>query len=273
MQLCRSDSGSHPAPVPRCCGGAVRWKGRALPASCRHVCVALAACSGKTAKCPFRKTAGNRLGAGTGRRKQDKGCPFPYRQLMAVAKPTPVFRLPERDGQQPGTANSLDKSCAMVCHKSRKFLFLRAESCGWRRHPWGGPKGRCGKISAKRRQEADGLVQRSERAEVAERGDAGLQRRDGTGICRQAGAPHRAVAQKAFVLPDLRRNTMPEEETPGRVCRTEATQSTGMLRADGALHAFNDTGGDHDVVCRRSFPNKARWGGGGEIEGRGHLSR
>lgn len=33
MGLCRSASGSHPAPVPRCCGGAARMEGRALPAS------------------------------------------------------------------------------------------------------------------------------------------------------------------------------------------------------------------------------------------------
>lgn len=33
MGLCRSASGSRPAPVSRCCGGAARMEGRALPAS------------------------------------------------------------------------------------------------------------------------------------------------------------------------------------------------------------------------------------------------
>ena len=108
MRLYRSASGSHPAPVPRCCGRCTVEGRAALP--CRHVRVGYASCSGQTAQSSFRKAAGNRLGAGTGRRKRDKGSGQP-------------FRLPGHDGQPPGTANSLDKSCAMVCHKSRKFLF------------------------------------------------------------------------------------------------------------------------------------------------------
>ena len=120
MRLYRSASGSHPAPVPRCCGRCTVEGRAALP--CRHVRVGYASCSGQTAQSAFRKAAGNRLGAGTGRRKRDKGSGQP-------------FRLPGHDGQPPGTANSLDKSCAMVCHKSRKFLFCWAGACGRRRHP------------------------------------------------------------------------------------------------------------------------------------------
>ena len=69
-------------------------------------------------------------------------------------------------------------------------------------------------------------------------------------IRRQAGMPHRAVAQKAFVFPELRRNTMPEEGTSGRVRITNASQRLGMSRADGSLHACNDGG-----PCRRLQKN------------------
>ena len=121
MRLCRRAPGSHPAPVPRCRGGAARWKG-VRPCRVAMSVSACASCSGQTAQSAFRKAAGNRLGAGTGWRKRDKGS-------------GQSFRLPGHDGQPPGTANSLDKSCAMVCHKSRKFLFFWAGACGRRRHP------------------------------------------------------------------------------------------------------------------------------------------
>ena len=90
--------------------------GRAcVPAVSPYPCRRVHPCSGQTAQSAFRKASGNRLGAGTGRRKRDKGS-------------GQSFRLPGHDGQPPGTANSLDKSCAMVCHKSRKFLFFWASS-------------------------------------------------------------------------------------------------------------------------------------------------
>ena len=91
---------------------------------------------------------------------------------------------------------------------------------------------------------------RERRKKVVERGEDGLSRWDGTGIRRQAGMPHRAVAQKAFVFPDLHRNTMPEEGTSGRVRITNASQRLGMSRADGSLHACNDGG-----PCRRLQKN------------------
>ena len=233
MRLCRRAPGSHPAPVPRCRGGAARWKG---VRPCRVVmsASACASCSGQAAQSAFRKAAGNRLGAGTGRRKRDKGS-------------GQSFRLPGHDGQPPGTANSLDKSCAMVCHKSRKFLFFWAGACGRRRHPsWA--KGGTGAFPHSGKNPMGWFRER--RKKVVERGEVGLSRRDGTGIRRQAGMPHRAVAQKAFVFPELRRNTMPEEGTSGRVRITNASQRLGMSRADGSLHACNNSG-----PCRRLQKN------------------
>ena len=185
MRLYRSAPGSHPAPVPRCCGRCTVEGRAALP--CRHVRVGYASCSGQTAQSSFRKAAGNRLGAGTGRRKRDKGSGQP-------------FRLPGHDGQPPGTANSLDKSCAMVCHKSRKFLFFWAGACGRRRHPsWA--KGGTGAFPHSGKNPMGWFGER--RKKVVERGEVGLSRRDGTGIRRQAGMSHRAVAQKASVFPGV----------------------------------------------------------------------
>ena len=195
---------------------------------------ACASCSGQAAQSAFRKAAGNRLGAGTGRRKRDKGS-------------GQSFRLPGHDGQPPGTANSLDKSCAMVCHKSRKFLFFWAGACGRRRHPSWAKGGTAYFRTAARTRWAGS---ESGRKKVVERGEVGLSRRDGTGIRRQAGMSHRAVAQKASVFPELRRNTMPEEGTSGRVRITSASQRLGMFRADGSLHACNDGG-----PCRRLQKN------------------
>ncbi len=232
MRLYRSASGSHPAPVPRCCGRCTVEGRAALP--CRHVRVGYASCSGQTAQSSFRKAAGNRLGAGTGRRKRDKGSGQP-------------FRLPGHDGQPPGTANSLDKSCAMVCHKSRKFLFFWAGACGRRRHPsWA--KGGTGAFPHSGKNPMGWFGERGEKRSW--RGERPGCNGWAVWIRRQAGMPHRAAAQKAFVFPDLRRNTMPEEGTSGRVRITNAPQRLGMSRADGSLHACNNSG-----PCRRLQKN------------------
>ena len=123
MGLCRSASGSHPAPVPRCCGGAARRKG---VRPCRVVMSvsARAPSSGQAARSAFRKVAATDTERARGRRKQHKDWPCPVASAWRWQRPGQPFGLPEHGGQQPGTANSLDKSCAMVCHKSRKFLFF-----------------------------------------------------------------------------------------------------------------------------------------------------
>ena len=183
MRLCRRAPGSHPAPVPRCRGGAARWKG-VRPCRVAISVSACASCSGQAAQSAFRKAAGNRLGAGTGRRKRDKGS-------------GQSFRLPGHDGQPPGTANSLDKSCAMVCHKSRKFLFFWAGACGRRRHPsWA--KGGTGTFPHSGKNPMGCFRER--RKKVVERGEVGLSRLGRrTGIRRRAGCL-RAPAQRSTVF-------------------------------------------------------------------------
>ena len=219
-------------------GPPVPWRGCTVEGRAALPCpISVSACasySGQAAQSAFRKAAGNRLGAGTGRRKRDKGS-------------GQSFRLPRHDGQPPGTANSLDKSCAMVCHKSRKFLFFWAGACGRRRHPsWA--KGGTGAFPHSGKNPMGWFGEREKKGRGEGRGRAVTVGR--YGIRRQAGMSHRAVAQKAFVFPDLHRNTMPEEGTSGRVRITNASQRLGMSRADGSLHACNDGG-----PCRRLQKN------------------
>lgn len=68
-------------------------------------------------------------------------------------------------------------------------------------------------------------------------------------IRRQAGMPHRAVAQKASVLPDLPEGPCRKRE-PQAVYSTNASQRLGISRADGSLHACNNSG-----PCRRLQKN------------------
>ena len=243
MRLYRSAPGSHPAPVPRCRGGAARWKG-VRPCRVAISVSACASCSGQAAQSAFRKAAGNRLGAGTGRRKRDKGS-------------GQSFRLPGHDGQPPGTANSLDKSCAMVCHKSRKFLFFWAGACGRRRHPsWA--KGGTGAFPHSGKDPMGWFGEREKKGRGEGRGRAVTVGR--YGIRRQAGMSHRAVAQKASVLPDLHRKASCRKREHPAVCAVPTLHTACSGPTD---HCMLATIQDRAVVCRKICPDKAR----GEGEG------
>lgn len=201
---------------------------------------ACASCSGQIAQSAFRKAAGNRLGAGTGRRKQNKGS-------------GQSFRLPGHDGQSPGTANSLDKSCAMVCHKSRKFLFFWAGAWGRRRHPLRA-KGGTGTFPHSGKSPRGCFRERGEkRSWRGERPGCNGWR---YGIRRQAGMPHRAVAQKASVLPDLHRKASCRKRKHPAVCAVP-TLHTACSGPTG--HCILLTIRDRAVVYRKNCPDKARW--------------
>lgn len=242
MRLCRRAPGSHPAPVPRCRGGAARWKG-VRPCRVGISASACASCSGQAAQSAFRKAAGNRLGADTGRRKRDKGS-------------GQSFRLPGHDGQPPGTANSLDKSCAMVCHKSRKFLFFWAGACGRRRHPsWA--KGGTGTFPHSGKNPMGCFRER--RKKVVERGEVGLSRRDGTGIRRQAGMPQRAWRKRLLSCLTCPEGPYRKREHPA-VCAVPTLHTAYPGPTD---HCMLATIQDRAVVCRKICPDKARWEGEG----------
>lgn len=198
---------------------------------------ALAACSGKTAERAFQKSAGNRDGGRTSFFiRSAHGGQRPCLSLRAAG----AWRASARHSEQSGQI--LRYGLPQIKKISVFYGQGPVDGAGVL---WGEEQVRAN--SAQRRQEPDGLVQGAERKKGVER--PGCQGGTVRG-CGQAGMPHRAVAQKAFVFPDLRRNTMPEEGTSGRVRITNASQRLGMSRADGSLHACNDGG-----PCRRLQKN------------------
>ena len=202
--------------------------------------------SGQTARSAFRKAAATDTERARGRRKQHKDWPCPVASSWRWQRPGQPFGLPEHGGQQPGTANSLDKSCAMVCHKSRKFLFLRAGAgdgadvlCGGRtgtgQFPHSGGKSPMGWFGERRekrsRRGASPGRQRERTVRVpADRQGCRIGPRRKRRLSRR-GCAGRQHAGKGDVL---------------RVCSSEALQSIGMSRTDGSLHTCNDWG-----PCRR----------------------
>lgn len=203
--------------------------------------------SGQTARSAFRKAAATDTERARGRRKQHKDWPCPVASSWRWQRPGQPFGLPEHGGQQPGTANSLDKSCAMVCHKSRKFLFLRAGAgdgagvlCGGRRagtgqfpHSGGkSPMGWFGERREKRPRRGESPGRQRERTVrvPADRQGCRIGPRRKRRLSRR-GCAGRQHAGKGDVL---------------RVCSSEALQSIGMSRTDGSLHTCNDWG-----PCRR----------------------
>ena len=229
-------------------GPPVPWRGctvegrAALP--CPISVSACASCSGQAAQSAFRKAAGNRLGAGRGRRKRDKGS-------------GQSFRLPRHDGQPPGTANSLDKSCAMVCHKSRKFLFFWAGACGRRRHPsWA--KGGTGIFphSGKTRWAVlESGEKRSWRGEKSGcQGGTALVYVDRQG-CRTG--PWRKRLLSCLTCP-----VGPYRKREPRPCTAPTLHSVSAYPWP-TDHCMLATMGDRAVVCRKICPDKARWEGEG----------
>ena len=232
MRLYRSAPGSHPAPVPRCRGGAARWKG-VRPCRVAISVLACASCSGQTAQSAFRKASGNRLGAGTGRRKRDKGS-------------GQSFRLPGHDGQPPGTANSLDKSCAMVCHKSRKFLFFWAGACGRRRHPsWA--KGGTGAFPHSGKNPMGWFGEREKKGRGEGRGRAVTVGRYGS-VDRQG---CRTGPWRKRLLSFLTYAGIPcRKREPQAVCASPTLHSVSACPGP-TDHCMLATMGDRAVVCRK----------------------
>lgn len=220
-----------------------------------------AACASQTAGRACQKSAGNRHGAARDRRKQRKDWPFPVTSSWRWQRPGQPFGLPEYGGQQPGTANSLDKSCAMVCHKSRKFLFLRAGAgdgagvlCGGRtgtgQFPHGGGKSPMGWFGERREK-------RSRRGESSGRRREGWCRYPRTGRDAASGRG----AKGACLVGAAPEGSMPEEGSPA-VCAAPKLHRVSACPGP-TDHCILVTIGDRAVVYRSFFPNKARWEGEG----------
>lgn len=244
MRLCRSAPGSHPAPVP----GAVEGLhgGRAcVPAVSPYPCRRVHPCSGQTAQSAFRKASGNRLGAGTGRRKQDKGS-------------GQSFRLSGHDGQPPAQRTVWTNPALWSATNQGNFFFFWAGACGGagifhgRRavrqafpHSGKNPMGWFGEREKKGRGEGRG------RAVTV--GRYGSVDRQG---CRTGPWRKRLLSFLTYAgIPCRKRE-------PQAVCASPTLHSVSACPGP-TDHCMLATMGDRAVVCRKICPGKARWEGEG----------
>lgn len=246
MRLCRSASGSHPAPVPRCCGGAARRKG---VRPCRVVMSvsARASSSGQAARSAFRKVAATdtaRDGASGSSARTGLALSPVYGGGKGRAS---LLGFRSMAGSSPAQRTVWTNPALWSATNQENFCFLRAGAgdgadvlCGGRRagvgqFPHGGGKSPMGWFGERRekrprRGESPGRQrERTVRVPADRQGcRIGPQRKRPLSRRGCAGRHH---AGKGDVL---------------RVCSSEATQSIGMSRADGSLHTCNDWG-----PCRR----------------------
>lgn len=245
MRLCRSASGSHPAPVPRCCGGAARMEGRALPASyvqsgAGSVCQPD---SGKSL--PKVRGQQTRSGHGTGGSSARTGLSLSPVHGGGKGRVS-LLGFRSMAGSSPAQRTVWTNPALWSATNQENFCFLRARAgdgagvlCGGRtgtgQFPHGGGKSPMGWFGERREK-------RSRRGESSGRRREGWCRYPRTGRDAASGRS----AKGACLVGAAPEGTMPEEGTSGCMCCSEALQSIGMSRADGSLHTCNDWG-----PCRR----------------------
>ncbi len=246
MGLCRSASGSHPAPVPRCCGGAARRKG---VRPCRVVMSvsARAPSSGQAARSAFRKVAATDTERARERRKQRRDWPALSPVHGGGKGRASLLGFRSMAGSSPAQRTVWTNPALWSATNQENFCFLRAGAgdgagvlCGGRRagvgqFPHGGgksPMGWFGERREKRPRRGESPGRQRERTVrvPADRQDA-ASGRGAKGACLVGGCAGRQHAGRG---------------ESGRVCSSKATQSIGMSRADGSLHTCNDWG-----PCRR----------------------
>lgn len=261
MGLCRSASGSHPAPVPRCCGGAARRKG---VRPCRVVMSvsARAPSSGQAARSAFRKVAATDTERARERRKQRRDWPALSPVHGGGKGRASLLGFRSMAGSSPAQRTVWTNPALWSATNQENFCFLRARAgdgagvlCGGRRagtgqfpHSGGkSPMGWFGERREKRprRGESPGR-QREGRCRYPRTGRDAASGRGAKGACLVGAAPD---------------GSMPEKGTSS-VCA--APKPYRVSACPGPTdHCTLVTIGDRAVVCRSSFPNKARWEGEG----------
>ena len=183
---------------------------------------ALAACSGKTAERAFQKSAGNRGGGRTSFFiRSAHGGQRPCLSLRAAG----AWRASARHSEQSG------QILRYGLPQIKKISVFYGQGPVTSLASFGGE----GQVRANSRPvAARARCPDSGSGEKRGGGEAGLSRRDGTGM------RHWAVAQKAFALSGLRRKYHAGRGN-FRPCAVPALHRV-MSRADGALHIFNDSG-------------------------------
>lgn len=251
MGLCRSASGSHPAPVPRCCGGL--HAGRA--------------CVPAVSSCPCRR--GHRFPArqrealsGRLRQQTRSGHGSGGSSARTGLALSPVhgggkgraslsgFR--SMAGSSPAQRTVWTNPALWSATNQENFCFLRA-GAGDGAAVLYGREGRYGPIPARRRQEPDGLVRRAERKEAKDRGEPGPSKGRMVPVStdRQGAASGRG-AKGACLVGTAPEGCMPEEGTSGHMCSPKPYRVSACPGPTD--HCIPVTIGDRAVICRRSCP-------------------
>ena len=261
MRLCRSASGSHPAPVPRCCGGAARRKG---VRPCRVVMSvsARASSSGQAARSAFRKVAATDTARARGRRKQRRDWPALSPVHGGGKGRASLLGFRSMAGSSPAQRTVWTNPALWSATNQENFCFLRARAgdgagvlCGGRRagtgqfpHSGGkSPMGWFGERREKRsrRGESPGR-QRGRTVPVSTDRQDAASGRGAKGACLVGAAPE---------------GSMPEKGTSS-VCAAPKLHRVSACPGP-TDHCILVTIGDRAVVYRGFFPNKARWEGEG----------
>lgn len=270
MGRCRSASGSHPAPVPRCCGGAARMEGRALPASyvrsgAGSVCQPD---SGKSL--PKVRGQQTRSGHGTGGSSARTGLSLSPVHGGGKGRVS-LLGFRSMAGSSPAQRTVWTNPALWSATNQENFCFLRARAgdgagvlCGGRRagtgqfpHSGGkSPMGWFGERREKRprRGESPGR-QRGRTVPVSTDRQDAASGRGAKGACLVGAAPE---------------GSMPEKGTSS-VCAAPKLHRVSACPGP-TDHCILVTIGDHAVVYRSFFPIK-RAGRGREFEGGGTFSR
>lgn len=252
MRLCRSASGSHPAPVPRCCGGAARRKG---VRPCRVVMSvsARASSSGQAARSAFRKVAATdtaRDGASGSSARTGLALSPVYGGGKGRAS---LLGFRSMAGSSPAQRTVWTNPALWSATNQENFCFLQAGAgdgagvlCGGRRagtgqFPHGGGKSPMGWFGERREKRP----RRGESPGVRGKGQYGYPR-TGRDAASGRGAKGACLVGAA---PD---GSMPEKGTSS-VCA--APKPYRVSACPGPTdHCTLVTIGDRAVVCRRSCP-------------------
>lgn len=244
MRLCRRAPGSHPAPVPRCRGGAARWKGVRpcrVPYPCRRV---------HRVPVRQRKALSGRLRATDSERARGGGSGTRARASLSG------FR--GMTGSRPAQRTVWTNPALWSATNQGNFFFFWAGACGRRRHPsWA--KGGTGIFPHSGKNPMGWFGEREKKGRGEGRGRAVTVGRYGS-VDRQG---CRTGPWRKRLLSFLTYAGIPcRKREPQVVCASPTLHSVSACPGP-TDHCMLATMGDRAVVCRKICPGKARWEGEG----------
>lgn len=244
MRLYRSAPGSHPAPVPRCRGGAARWKGVRpcrVPYPCRRV---------HRVPARQRKALSGRLRATDSERARGGGS-----RTRARAS---LFGFRGMTGSRPAQRTVWINPALWSATNQGNFFFFWAGAWGRRRHPsWA--KGGTGAFPHSGKSPRGCCRERREKGRGEGRARAVKLGR--YGIRRQAGMPHQAWRKRYLPCLTCTGRYHAGRGSP-RPCAAPKPHKVSACPGPTDYGMFA-TMGERAVVCRKICPDKARWEGEG----------